>query len=58
MRREETRVAADGVEAPVGIIWVALRMSLNVWSWNDGAHRLYERAGYATIAIGMTKVFD
>src|SRR5215468_407775 len=36
--------------------WGAVRMSLNVWDWNRRARALYERSGYAPIAIGMSKV--
>ena len=33
----------------------ALRISLNVMSWNHGARRLYERCGYGVVGIGMSK---
>jgi ribosomal protein S18 acetylase RimI-like enzyme len=36
--------------------WGAARLSLNVWKWNDTALRLYEKAGFEVMAIGMTKV--
>jgi ribosomal protein S18 acetylase RimI-like enzyme len=36
--------------------WGAVRLSLNVWNWNETARSLYEKAGFEVMAIGMTKV--
>jgi len=33
----------------------AVRISLNVMSWNHAARRLYERCGYGVVGIGMSK---
>ena len=36
----------------------AVRIGLNVMGWNHAARRLYEKAGFAVVGIGMTKFFS
>ena len=49
------RGALAGAEA-LAREWGAARLSLNVWKWNETAIRLYEKAGFDVMALGMTKV--
>jgi ribosomal protein S18 acetylase RimI-like enzyme len=43
--------AAESIASSMG----AVRISLNVMSWNHTARRLYERSGYGIVGIGMSK---